>query len=231
MNTKQHHRNHHNRLAAVAGGLLLLALAATGVRAQTVATPPPPTDAPSAARTGWQADLSTPYAFRWHTAGIVGDVGGLWFGNFLGGELSYYDAREHGYSWYQNGTYTAKVPYREHIWTANLAYRYQFVLPLPGRAGEPAPLTGYVGGSAGLGWIDYYPGGANAPLFAGGPNFSDDNKGRFDAQGVAGLQWAFTPNIGLKVGYRYIWLAKAHRFYDRTDIDSGALEAGLTFRY
>ncbi|HZZ57444.1 MAG TPA: outer membrane beta-barrel protein [Opitutaceae bacterium] len=223
--------------ARAAGGLLLLGLlAGPALRAQTAPPPAPPgtyaaAPVPAADATQMQADVLFPYAFRFNTTGIVGDVGGTWAGNFIGGEFSYYDARPRDYAWYNpGGLFGGDIPYRDNIYTLNLAYRYRFPLWTGGAAGNPVPLEGYVGAGAGAAWLDFRSSGA--PDFPGGPGYSDTNRGRFDADGVAGLQWNFTRALGLRAGYRFIWIDRAHLFYTpHTAVDSGAFEAGLAFRF
>ncbi|HEY3756327.1 MAG TPA: outer membrane beta-barrel protein [Opitutaceae bacterium] len=220
-------------LRGVSAALGLAALAAAPI-ARAQSAPPPsgaaaPIESPAPAST--EIDVLFPYAFRFNTTGIVADAGSNWGGHFIGGEFSYFDARPNAYAWYDPaGAFDGNVQYRENIYTLNLAYRYTFAIWHPAGPNSLAPLEGYIGGAAGAAYLNYNPYNAG-PGFTNGPDYGNHSRWRLDANGVAGLQWNFTPAVGLRVGYRYIWISRGRQFYNTTSFDSGALEAGLAYRF
>lgn len=226
-------------LAAAGTVLAALALLAApaGLRAQdappAAAADSAPAAAPASAGPTLAGDVLFPYAFRFNRFGFVGDAGGVIDGaHFVGLEFSYFDANPKPYAWYSNTgagpAFGGDVPYRDDLYTLNAAYRYTTPIPV---GGNPRLLDFYVGGSMGVAWLEYTPYGTYYPTFAGAPGWSRSDRGRLDLQGVAGFDVNFSRNVGLRLGYRYIYVNSANVFYTATRVDSGALEGGLTFRF
>jgi len=213
--------------------LALALLAGASLQAQTEGTPPPPPP-PAYPYTGsvitdtspLVADVSLPYAFNFNNVGVVGDLGGMWRNSFFGAEISYYDAQPDHHNWYGGGYYGG---YNENITTLNFAYRCYFPIPTLGYDPYGRNMGFYIGGAAGAGWADVHTGYFFYPGY--GPNYYNSGTAQFDANGVAGFQFNFNHFVGLKIGYRYVWVDNSHLFYPNQRLSSSALEAGLAFHF
>lgn len=213
----------------------LLAAAALGAaglraRAQDQNNPPPPPPPPDTAGpagigeytgpypSSWlEAEADAEYAFRFKATGLNAELGaGVAPGQFIGFQFEYFNP------WVGPGNATfdslpTPYPARETIETYEAAYRFTIRLP-------QSPLSIYGGVSGGVG---------NVELRQNGPVFTVYNRDRdrLAAGGVAGLQWALARYASVKVGYRYIFLDNVHLAGHHADIETGALEAGLNFRF
>ena len=167
--------------------------------------------------------ISLPYAFNWNALGVSGELGGLWMGqHFFGAEISYYGGDAQRYDVYNpNGTYAGHFYSDQDITTVDFAYRY--FAPLSGY-GPHAPVSFYIGGSAGVGFVDY---SNNGSAFG----FHNDATGTFTGEALAGLQFNPQPGVGIRIGYRYVFVNDAWRVDERVNLDSSALEASLSFRF
>lgn len=169
--------------------------------------------------TWWQADVSAVYAFRMNTTGISADVGGNTFrNNFLGIEWTYFHPQEYDYDPLSGPIHT-----RQDLTTVQLEDR--FTVPAS-NFGWAIPVDFYVGGGAGVGLVDDY---VTAPQYGYYRHGHDD--GVFSANGEAGVRYNITPNVGVKVGYRYYYLNNVRFFGQSSNIDGSAIEYGLTFRF
>jgi len=208
-----------------------LALAASGLRAQTADATPPPM-APVTV-TPWQVDFTFPYAVQWHTAGVVADAGYNWMNHFFGFEYSYYDGYPHGYAYYAPGTgvYQGLLNYRTGIMSYNAVYRYSYFVPVAGLA--PSALKLYAGGSAGIATANYYPSFSTSTLVGVTNAVSTyQTSSSFDFTLFAGADFAVTPNLGFKLGFRYIQIAHTYVFYNATTkLDACGPEMGISWRF
>jgi hypothetical protein len=166
--------------------------------------------------------ISLPYAFNWNAVGITGELGGLWMGqHFFGAEVSYYGGDSERYDVYAAGTYQGHFYSNQDITTVDFAYRY--FAPLAGYGRNPLAAF-YVGGSAGVGFVNY----SNSGSYFG---FHTDDTGVFSGDLVAGFQFNAYPGVGARIGYKYIYVNQAWQYDRRVNLDSSALEASLTFRF
>ncbi|HVW19782.1 MAG TPA: hypothetical protein VHC86_01060 [Opitutaceae bacterium] len=194
-------------------------------------TPPPPPPAvpmpyrynsgpaPALALAG---SIDFPYAFAWNALGVSGELGALWDRrNFFGGEIAYYGGEYTHYRVFNGTSFVGSFNAAPRITTVEAAYRY--LAPLWTENGHPA-LSFYVGGGVGVGFVDYTEGGA--PF-----GFRGRTNGAFTAEGVAGLQLNTWSGASLRLGFRYIDISDVWQLDHRGDFDSGALEAGASFRF
>ena len=213
-----------------------LACAATGLRAQTMVSPPPPPPAmPSAP--AFQADLSLPYVIQWRSLGVVLDGGENWMGNFLGLEAAYYNGTPKSYAYYSplTGVYGGQENYRTTAYALNVVYRYTFSFD------ATSPFKFYIGGSAGEGMIDYIPGlttdrgvlvTSTTPVVVNSVYQQHYTKsGRFDYTLFAGAQFDMSSISGLKAGYRFIEFNDAAIQNTKKPLDSGSFEISLFLRF
>jgi hypothetical protein len=209
--------------------LCFAALSAAGLRAQETAAPPPPSPnssyaapPPAAPPASWaEAEVDAEYAFRMRTWGLNAEIGAAVSPNhFLGFQYEYYGPRGTSFD-----RVAGPIHSREDIDTFEFAYRFRHPLAQFANGGI-FPLSLYAGASAGL---------ANVTLRSSVPQYGfstrDEDDGRFAAGAVAGLEWAATSRVSVKVGYRYIYLRHVELFGNRANIDTGALETGVNFRW
>ncbi|HEX3730610.1 MAG TPA: outer membrane beta-barrel protein [Opitutaceae bacterium] len=198
---------------------------------QTSANPgtPPPPAMPMPYRYGYgpapsltlAGSIDFPYAFKWDAPGVSGELGALWNRqHFFGGEISYYGGDYKHYRVFNGTTFLGSFTSAPRVTTVEAAYRY--FAPLWTDNGRPA-ASFYVGGGAGVGFVDYTDGGA---VFG----FRSSTNGAFTAEGVAGIQLNTWPGASLRLGYRYIDISDVWQFNHRGDFDSGAFEVGASFR-
>jgi opacity protein-like surface antigen len=233
---------------ATLGLIALLSFAGSELRAQTAATPPPMVPATSSAPGIWQADLIANYVPKWFTGGLVGDVGVNWMNNFVGVEVSWYDANPQPYSFYTTTTtpsYWLPVTYRMQVVTENIAYRYSFPVPISfSLDGNPAPISIYAGGSFGVGQATYYPNfsgyipAPNGPPaatlisnFQGLPGYNGKTGNHFDYTVVAGVKIALSDAWSFGVGYRWISLPSVTLFYNKVNLGAGAFDGTIGFKF
>jgi hypothetical protein len=168
-----------------------------------------------------EADVSAIYAFRMNTTGVSVDVGGTMNNNFLGFEYTYLNPRGNSYD-----PVAGRIKENENIDSYEAAYRYSAPLSWFSQPGQWSPVSFYIGGSAGVSYVQLK---TIVPRY----NFrtSDDDEGVFTAEGNAGVEWAVNRNWGVKVGYRYIYLDRVALYGQRANIDTGALEYGVSFKW
>jgi opacity protein-like surface antigen len=194
-------------------------------------TPPaPPPAAPMPYGYGYGPAPSTtlagsidfPYAFHWNAVGVSGELGALWDRrHFFGGEVSYYSGDYQHYRVFNGPTFLGSFNSAPRVTTVEAAYRY--FAPLWSENGR-VPLSFYVGGGAGAGFVDY----TNQGRAFG---FRANTNGAFTAEGVAGLQLNTFSGAALRLGYRYVDISDVWQFNHRSDFASGAFEAGASFRF
>jgi hypothetical protein len=168
--------------------------------------------------------ITVPYAFNWHAAGVSAELGGLWQGHhFFGGEVSYYDGDSQRFQVFnRNGAFVGQFRSSRQITTIDFAYKYY--APLFNMAPH-SPVTFYVGASGGVGFVDYSDTGAAF-------GFRNDNdEGTFSGELVAGLQLNAGRGTSFRLGWRYVTLSDVTEFDRDVDLNSGVLEAGVTFRF
>ncbi|HVW19786.1 MAG TPA: outer membrane beta-barrel protein [Opitutaceae bacterium] len=201
--------------------LCFLSLGLTaGLRAQTAQTQYSP--APSGL--GLTGAVVVPYTFHWNGGGISAEVGKLWNETqFIGGEVSYYGGDVKTYDAYSDGAFVKRFRSRQRVTTAEVAYRY--FIPITDLNGS-LPVRAYLGAGAGVGFVDYS--NANSTFGFSGASRTDANPA---GELLAGIQATAWHGIGLRLGYRYVALAHVLEFTDHHDIGTGALEAGLAFRF
>jgi len=168
-----------------------------------------------------EADVSAIYAFRMNTTGVSADIGGTMNNNFLGFEYTYLNPRGNYYD-----RVAGRIKQNETIDSYEAAYRYSAPLTWFAQPGQWSPVSFYLGGSAGVSYVQLK---TIVPAY----NFrtSDDDEGVFTAEGNAGVEWAVNRNWGVKVGYRYIFLDRVALYGQRANIDTGALEYGVSFKW
>jgi len=207
-----------------------MALGAVAVRSQTaVPVPTPPSYWPGYGPYGsynsgmsFAGAISLPYAFNWDALGVSAELGGVWAGrHFFGGEVSYYGGDSRRYDVYNAGSYAGHFYSEQQVTTADFAYRY--FAPLAGSGPYP-PIAFYVGGSAGIGSVTYSNSGSAF-------GFHNDNVATFSGDLLAGFQFNPQPGVGLRLGYRYIYINDAWRFNQRVNLGSSAVEASIGFRF
>jgi opacity protein-like surface antigen len=225
-----------NHLAIVA----LAAFSAVTLRAQTPAdqsAPPPPPPPPESAPApyaysygqGYGSDIglagaiTLPYAFAWDATGVSAEFGRLWMqNNFFGGEISYYGGdRKHYDVFNSSGAFLGHFDSSQNVTTLDFAYRY--FAPL-WAVGPQEPVSFYIGGSAGVGFVNYSNDGSAF-------GFYNKNNGDFTGEFLAGLQFSSSRNVAFRLGYRYITVNDAWRFNQNVNLDSSVLEAGVAFRF
>lgn len=214
---------------------IAMALTAIGLRGQAPDAPPPSSTPPASVPlygSGYQygftgpvaaGAITIPYATKWDSSGVIGELGGLWSnGNFLGGEISYYGGDGTRYDVFNNsGSYIGHFDSYQNITTLDLAYR--FFAPL-WRVGSEVPVSFYVGASGGVAFVNYT---GNIGAFG----FHNDNDGNWTGEGVAGLQFSPYRNIAFRVGYRYVTVNDAWVLDRKENLDSSVVEAGLAIRF
>lgn len=214
--------------------LLLAALGAAQLSAQATdqnAPPPPPAGAQEQASApngyyanppGVEAEADAEYAFRMRTWGLNAEIGGdLGSRNsFLGFQYEYYGPRADDFAPFGD------IHSRENIDTYELAYRFTAPLSQYVPSGGLPPISLYGGLSAGIGTVQLRQ---NAPFL--GFSTEDRDRGEFAAGGVIGLQWAAARNISVKAGWRYIYINRVRLFDERANIDTGAAELGVNFKW
>lgn len=192
-------------------------------------SPPPSAGVVDAPPDNFQATVDTPYAFRFHRLGLSAEAGELMNQqNFLGLEMSYWDAAPHPYDGYYNSGYIGHYHYRQDITTLDLAYRYYFPLNQFANGAAGSPVSLYVGASAGAGWVHDYLAGSG---FTGAYPYINSSTAHFSAEGLAGVQFALAQRVSLRVGYRYEYISRTQEFFTKNNVDSGAIEAGLNVRF
>jgi len=166
--------------------------------------------------------IDFPYAFKWNALGVSGELGALWnHQHFFGGEISYYGGDYTHYRVFNGTNFVGSFNSAPRVTTVEAAYRY--LAPLWTDQGRTA-VSLYVGGGAGVGFVDYTDGGAAF-------GFRGTTNGAFTAEGVAGVQLNTWSGASLRLGFRYVDIADVWQLNHRGDFDSGAFEAGASFRF
>jgi hypothetical protein len=166
--------------------------------------------------------IDFPYAFNWDAFGVSGELGALWnHQNFLGGEIAYYGGDYKHYRVFNGNTFLGSFNSAPRITTVEAAYRY--LTPLWIENGHSL-ASFYIGGGLGVGFVDYTDQGQAF-------GFRANTNGAFTAEGNAGVQLNAFPGGSLRLGFRYIDISDVWQFNHRGDFDSGAFEAGASFRF
>lgn len=165
--------------------------------------------------------IDFPYAFNWDALGVSGELGGIVAGhNFLGVEASYYGGDDRTYDVFNGPTYIGHFRSAQDVTTVEFAYRYYQPLWY---YGPHAPVTFYIGGGAGGGWVSY----TNSGGYFG---FRNDNNANFAGEVLTGFEFNTGP-VALRLGYRYVDVTNAWEFNRRLDVDSSAFEAGVSLKF
>ncbi|MGH7997517.1 MAG: outer membrane protein [Opitutaceae bacterium] len=214
----------------------LVALGTTEGRAQTETVAPANGAAEqvgSAENSPYLFTIDAPYAFRFHRLGVSAEITKMVMpNNYLGIEVSHWDALPHGYTLAtpggMYGADSARINYRQNITTANIVDRYYIPLTVLGDPSDPTPVQIYLGASAGAGWV------SNSIIgqFPVGYSYDASHGSSFSGELLAGVQWAVSTTVSFRAGYRFIYISNVTEpSYATAPVDSGALEAGLSFRF
>ena len=202
--------------------LALTALAVTaGLHAQSAnvaITDPSTTMTPS----WFRSDIEAVYGFRLKTTGVNVDAGAsIAPGNFIGLEYTYFHPTDSS-----NDAVNGTINSKETINILGATYRYSCPIGRFNDDWKGIPLRLYLGGGAGLADVKY---NSSVPRYTYYTSDKDNDVFAWDAS--AGLEYWLTPNVGVKAGFRYVYLYHVVLYSQRGNIDTGAVEGGLTFRW
>jgi opacity protein-like surface antigen len=191
------------------------------------AAPAPPPSLPNYAygyrpSTMLAGSIDFPYAFNWDAFGISGELGALWDRqHFFGGEVSYYAGNYRNYAVFNGPTFVGRFSTAPRFTTVEAAYRYHAPI---GDIGPNAPVSFYLGGGVGAGFVDYTNGGS---IFG----FRGTTNGAPTFEGLAGVEMNTMTGASLRLGFRYIDISDVWQLNHKADWDTGAFEVGASFPF
>jgi opacity protein-like surface antigen len=170
------------------------------------------------------AAVTFPYAFKFDSVGVSGELGGLVNHNFFGAEVTWFGTGDERFTVFDNNNNViGHFRTDQDVTTVEFAYRY--FVPLYRGTNGWTPATFYIGGGAGAGFVDYNNDGRAFGFH------SDNDTAEPAAEGVAGFQFNAGRNVSLRVGYRYIDISHVWQYDHHTNLESNVAEAGLAFRF